>query len=176
MPMMPDFSLAMPEIWVGVMACVILMMDLFIPGRDRVITMWLSLFTLAVAAWLTIRQQWGVEAVTFGESYIADNLAVVLKVSIYAMTALAFLYAQRYLKQRGLLQGEFFVLGLFGVLGMMVISSAHSLLTAYIGLELLALCQYALVAYNRNSQLAGEAAMKYFVLGRVKRGCMLVQK
>ncbi|NLO80481.1 MAG: NADH-quinone oxidoreductase subunit NuoN [Xanthomonadaceae bacterium] len=173
MPMMPDFSLAMPEIWVGVMACVILMMDLFIPGRDRVITMWLSLFTLAVAAWLTIRQQWGVEAVTFGESYIADNLAVVLKVSIYAMTALAFLYAQRYLKQRGLLQGEFFVLGLFGVLGMMVISSAHSLLTAYIGLELLALCQYALVAYNRNSQLAGEAAMKYFVLGALSSGILL---
>lgn len=173
MPMMPDFSLAMPEIWVGVMACVILMTDLFIPGRDRVITMWLSLFTLAVAAWMTIKQQWGVEAVTFSESYVSDNLAVVLKLSIYAMTALAFIYAQRYLKQRGLLQGEFFVLGLFGVLGMMVISSSYSLLTAYIGLELLALCQYSLVGFHRTSRLAAEAAMKYFILGALSSGMLL---
>lgn len=173
MPMMPDFSLAMPEIWVGAMACVILMTDLFIPGRDRVITMWLSVLTLAVAAWLTYDRQWGVQALTFSDSYVADNLAVVLKMSIYAMAALAFVYAQRYLKQRGLLHGEFFVLGLFGVLGMMVISSASSLLTAYIGLELLALCQYALVAFNRNSRLAAEAAMKYFVLGALSSGMLL---
>ncbi|HEX5513220.1 MAG TPA: NADH-quinone oxidoreductase subunit NuoN [Gammaproteobacteria bacterium] len=173
MPMMPDFSLAMPEIWVGAMACVILMTDLFIPGRDRVITMWLSVLTLAVAAWLTIDRQWGVQALTFSDSYVADNLAVVLKVSIYAMAALAFVYAQRYLKQRGLLHGEFFVLGLFGVLGMMVVSSSASLLTAYIGLELLALCQYALVAFNRNSRLAAEAAMKYFVLGALSSGMLL---
>lgn len=173
MPIMPDFSLAMPEIWVGAMACAILVSDLFIPGRDRFVTFWLSLATLAVAAWLTIDRQWGVQAVTFSDSYVADSLAAILKVSIYGLAALAFIYARRYLKQRDLLVGEFFVLGLFGVLGMMVMSSAYSLLTAYIGLELLSLCLYALVALNRDSKLASEAAMKYFILGALSSGMLL---
>lgn len=171
--MMPDFSLAMPEIWVGAMACVILLTDLFVPGKDRSVTLSLSLLTLAVAAWLTIDRQWGIQATTFSESYVADSLGVILKVSIYGLAALAFVYAGRYLKQRDMLHGEFYVLGLFGVLGMMVMSSAYSLLTVYIGLELLSLCLYAMVAFNRESRLAAEAAMKYFVLGALSSGVML---
>jgi NADH-quinone oxidoreductase subunit N len=173
MPIMPDFSLAMPEIWVGAMACVILIADLFVPGKDRATSFWLSLITLAVAAWLTIDRQWGVEALTFSDSYVADSLAAILKVSIYGLAALAFVYARGYLKQRDLLQGEFFVLGLFGVLGMMVMSSAYSLLTAYMGLELLSLCLYAMVAFNRDSKAASEAAMKFFILGALSSGMLL---
>lgn len=173
MPMMPDFSLAMPEIWVGTMACVVLIADLFVPGRDRAVTYWLSLLTLAVATWLTIDRQWGVEAVTFGDSYIADNLAVILKVSIYGLVALVFIYAHDYLKQRDIMHGEFYVLSLLGVLGGMVISSAYSLITAYIGLELMSLCLYAMVAFRRDSRLGAEAAMKYFVLGSLSSGMLL---
>src|SRR5690625_4131929 len=171
--MMPDFSLAMPEIWVGAMACLILLADLFVPGKDRSVTLSLSLLTLAVATWLTIDRQWGIQASTFSETYIADSLAAVLKISIYAFAALSFLYAGRYLRERDILHGEFYVLGLFGVLGMMVISSAYSLLTVYLGLELLSLCLYTMVAFNRESRLAAEAAMKYFVLGALSSGILL---
>jgi NADH-quinone oxidoreductase subunit N len=170
----PDFFLAIPELWVASMACVILVADLFVPGKDRAVSYYLSLFTLAVAAWLTLDAQWGIErTLTFSGTYVADNLAAVLKVAIYGLAALAFIYARGYLKQRSLLQGEFFVLGLFAVLGMMVISSAHSLLTIYMGLELLSLCLYAMVAFNRDSLLGSEAAMKYFVLGALSSGMLL---
>jgi NADH-quinone oxidoreductase subunit N len=170
----PDFFLAIPELWVASMACVILVADLFVPGKDRAVSYYLSLFTLAVAAWLTLDAQWGIErTLTFSGTYVADNLAAVLKVAIYGLAALAFIYARSYLKQRSLLQGEFFVLGLFAVLGMMVISSAHSLLTIYMGLELLSLCLYAMVAFNRDSLLGSEAAMKYFVLGALSSGMLL---
>jgi len=170
---MPDFSLALPELWVGAMACVILVADLFVPGKDRATSFYLSLFTLAVAAWLTLDTQWDARALTFSDMYVADKLGAVLKVAVYGLTALAFVYARGYLKSRDMLQGEYFVLGLFAVLGMMVMSSAHSLLTAYIGLELLSLCQYVLVAFNRDSRFGSEAAMKYFVLGSLASGMVL---
>jgi len=170
---MPDFSLALPEIWVGAMACVILVADLFVPGKDRAVSYYLSLLTLAVAAWLTLDTQWGVRELTFSGTYVADSLGAILKVSIYGLTALAFIYARGYLKARDLLQGEYFVLGLMALLGMMVMASAHSLLTAYIGLELLSLSLYAMVAFNRDSRVASEAAMKYFVLGALSSGILL---
>jgi len=87
--------------------------------------------------------------------------------------AVGFLYARDNLNDNGLLRGEFFILGLFGLLGMMIMMSANSLLTMYLGLETLALSQYALVAYERNSPAAAEAAMKYFVLGAIASGALL---
>jgi len=84
-----------------------------------------------------------------------------------------FLYSRDYLKERGLFKGEFYVLGLFAVLGMMVMVSAHSFLTLYLGLELLSLALYALVAFNRDSGRSSEAAMKYFVLGAIASGMLL---
>lgn len=173
-PEFADFSLALPEIWVAAMACVILISDLFVPGRNRAVTYALTLLTLAVAAWLTLDIQWGLDrTLTFSGNYVADSLGAILKVSIFAMSALALAYARDYLKQRELLQGEFFVLALLAVLGMMVLSSAHSLITVYIGLELLSLPLYALVAMHRESRLAAEAAMKYFVLGALSSGLLL---
>jgi NADH-quinone oxidoreductase subunit N len=84
-----------------------------------------------------------------------------------------FLYSREYLQNNGLLKGEFFILGLFGLLGIMIMISAHSLLTLYLGLEVLALSQYTLVAFNRDSAVAAESAMKYFVLGAIASGTLL---
>jgi NADH-quinone oxidoreductase subunit N len=97
----------------------------------------------------------------------------VLKIFIYLVTGVVFIYARGYLQDRNLFKGEFYVLGLFGVLGMMVMVSAHSFLTVYLGLELLSLCLYALVAMHRDSKEASEAAMKYFVLGALASGMLL---
>ena len=91
----------------------------------------------------------------------------------YVALGITFLYSREYLQNNGLLKGEFFVLGLFGLLGIMIMISAHSMLTLYLGLEVLALSQYTLVAFNRDSALSAEAAMKYFVLGAIASGTLL---
>ncbi|MBA1332169.1 NADH:ubiquinone oxidoreductase subunit N, partial [Candidatus Endoriftia persephone str. Guaymas] len=89
------------------------------------------------------------------------------------VSLVAFLYAKDYLRQRGLFKGEFYTLGLFAVLGMSIMVSANSFLVVYLGLELLSLSLYALVAFNRDSKDGAEAAMKYFVLGAIASGMLL---
>ena len=111
--------------------------------------------------------------VVFDGSFVRDPLSDVLKGVIYVLGAGVFLYSKDYLRDRDLFKGEFYVLGLFAVLGMMVLVSAHSFLTIYLGLELLSLSLYALVAFDRDSRLASEAAMKYFVLGALASGMLL---
>jgi NADH-quinone oxidoreductase subunit N len=84
-----------------------------------------------------------------------------------------FIYSREYLKERGSDKGEYYLLGLFATLGIMVLISAHNLLSLYLGLELLSLSLYAMVAFDRNNPIAAEAAMKYFVLGAIASGCFL---
>ncbi len=170
---MPNFLPALPEMFVLAMACFILILDLFIKQQDRVITYLLSIATLVGAAILTISLSDGERHLTFSGSFVSDPMGDVLKVFIYLVTAVVFLYSRDYLKKRDLFKGEYFVLGLFGVLGMMVMVSAHSMLTLYIGLELLSLSLYALVAFQRDSLQATEAAMKYFILGAIASGMLL---
>jgi NADH-quinone oxidoreductase subunit N len=110
---------------------------------------------------------------TFGGSFILDQLAVTLKVAICLISALVFIYSRDYLKDHGIYKGEYYVLGLFAVLGMMIMTSAHSFLLVYLGLELLSLSLYAMIAFNRKSIQASEAAMKYFVLGAMASGLLL---
>jgi NADH-quinone oxidoreductase subunit N len=173
---MPDMTPALPEIFVLIMACVILVYDLFLSDRNRVITYLMSIGTLVGAAILTNFYH-GAHSdhpvLTFAGTFVSDNMADVLKFFVYIITAGVFLYSRRYLLERDLFKGEFYVLGLFGVLGMMVMVSAHNLLTLYLGLELLALSQYAMVALQRDSGVASEAAMKYFVLGALASGMLL---
>jgi len=170
---MPNFVPALPEMFVLAMACFILILDLFIKQQDRVITYLLSVATLAGAAILTISLSDGERHLTFAGSFVSDPMGDVLKLFIYLVTAVVFLYSRDYLKKRDLFKGEYFVLGLFGVLGMMVMVSAHSMLTLYMGLELLSLSLYALVAFQRDSLQATEAAMKYFILGAIASGMLL---
>lgn len=173
---MPDLIPALPEIFVLSMACIILVYDLFLSDRNRVITYLMAIGTLVGAAILTFYYH-GAHAdqpvLTFSGTFVSDSMADVLKFFIYLATAGVFLYARGYLLDHNLFKGEFYVLGLFGVLGMMVMVSAHSMLTIYLGLELLALSQYAMVGLQRDSGVASEAAMKYFVLGALASGMLL---
>lgn len=172
-----DLTIALPEIFVLGMTCLILVVDLYLSPERRRLTYLLALFTLGFAIVLTMGPHGaptGTEReLAFNGTFIRDGMADLLKVFIFVTTGAVFLYSRAYLQERGIFKGEFYVLGLFGVLGMMVLVSAASLLTIYLGLELFSLSTYALVAMHRDSQRASEAAMKYFVLGALASGMLL---
>ncbi|MCG5548484.1 NADH-quinone oxidoreductase subunit NuoN [Halorhodospira halochloris] len=169
----PDFSLALPEIWLLGAICTILVVNLFVRGSRRTVTFLLTQLALLVTAALAILTQWGVTDTTFSGHYVVDPLAAMLKAAVALLAALALAYSRPYLEERGLLQGEVYLLALFATLGMIIIASGGSMLTLYLGLELMSLALYALVAYQRDSQRAAEAAMKYFVLGSLASGILL---
>ncbi len=169
----PDFLPVVPELFVLGMACVILLVDLFLSERNRVVSYLLAQATLVGAALLTVGLYSPTDQITLNGTFILDSMAAVLKFCIYVAAFVVFLYAKDYLRARSLFQGEFFLLGLFGVLGMMIMVSAHSLLTLYLGLELMSLSLYAMVALQRDSVVASEAAMKYFVLGAIASAMLL---
>ncbi len=169
----PNFAPAIPEMFVLAMTFIILLVDLFITDKGRVLTHILSVATLAIAAVLTISLSSAEAITTFNGSYIADPMSDLLKVFIYLTSAGVLIYSRGYLMERNLLKGEFYVLVLFAVLGMMIMVSAHSFITLYLGLELMSLCLYALTALDRDSKTSTEAAMKYFVLGALASGLLL---
>ncbi len=168
-----DLAAALPELWMLGAVCFVLVFDLFVPAARRDLTYWLVQATLAGALVFTVAGHDGGRTLAFGGHYVVDEMAVLLKSAIYLVAGAVFLYSRPYLKDRGLFRGEYFVLGLFGVLGMMIMVSAHSFVSLYLGLELLALSQYAMVAFFRDSLPASEAAMKYFVLGALASGMLL---
>ncbi len=170
---MPDFSPAIPEIFMLFMICTVLLVDVFLKPEQRNITLYLAQASLLGALLLTVISFSDERVLTFQGRFVRDPMGDVLKAFIYIITMGVFLYSRDYLKERGLFKGEFYVLGLFAVLGMMVMVSAHSFLTLYLGLELLSLALYALVAFNRDSGRSSEAAMKYFVLGAIASGMLL---
>lgn len=170
---MPDFALAAPEIYMLIMTCVVLVADLFISDKNRIVTYALTQLTLLGAVLITIMGAPALTSFTFSGLYVSDDLSMILKTVIYVVTGFVFLYSRDYLRDRDIFKGEYYVLGLFGVLGMMVMVSAHSFLTVYLGLELLSLSLYAMVAFRRDSLSASEAAMKYFILGALASGMLL---
>jgi len=169
----PNFVPALPEIFILAMTCIILVIDLFLTESNRIITYLLSQVTLLGAAILTVSLISAHPELTFSDMFINDSLGNILKMFVYLITASVFVYSREFLMVRQLFKGEFFALSLFAVLGMMVMISAHSLLTIYLGLELLSLSLYALVALNRDSVESSEAAMKYFILGAIASGILL---
>ena len=169
----PSFAPALPEIFVLTMACIVLLVDVFQKSEDRFVTYLMSQATLVGAAILTISLHTSTPELTFNGSYIKDSMSDVLKIFLYLLTAITFTYSRDYLRERDLLKGEYFVLGLFGLVGMMIMVSAHSSLVLYLGLELLSLCLYAMVAFNRDAADSSEAAMKYFILGALSSGMLL---
>ncbi len=171
--MQTNLSLMLPEIFVLVMICVILLVDVYIPERFRELTYQLSQGTIVVTALLTLAHPVSVPALLMNNMFILDSMAVVLKSFVYLLTFMAFLYSRAYLRARDMFKGEYFVLSLNAMLGMMIMISAHHLLVLYLGLELLSLSLYAMIAMQRDSQQATEAAMKYFVLGALASGMLL---
>jgi NADH-quinone oxidoreductase subunit N len=168
-----QFSAAAPEITLLILICVVLIADLFVDDDRRSVTFWLTIASLAVTAWVIVASASAVRTVIFDGSYVSDALSQVLKLGAVGVVAVGFLYARDYLRQNGLLKGEFFILGLFGLLGMLIMISANSLLIMYLGLETLSLSLYALVAFDRDDSDSAESAMKYFVLGAIASGSLL---
>jgi len=164
---------ALPEIFLLTATCLILVIDLFLSDRTRLLTYGLTLASLVGAIALTQYAAGPERQVILDGSFVRDPMSDVLKTGLLLITLFAFVYAKDYLRGQGILRGEYYVLGLFAVLGMMVMISANSFLIVYLGLELLALCLYALVAFHRDSKRGAEAAMKYFVLGALASGMLL---
>ncbi len=173
-PLALDLVTAWPEIILSGGLCLVLLVDMFLKDSHRDFTYLLTILLLAGMAWVLLGDgNAGQTTLAFGGSYISDPLARVLKLFAVAIVATVFLYSRPYLRVRGLHHGEFYVLGLFGLLGILVLASSYSLLVSYLGLEILSLSLYAMVAFNRDSPVAAEAAMKYFVLGAIASGTLL---
>jgi len=134
--------------------CVVLIADLFVDDEHRVMTFWMSIAALAITGWTLFATAPTGRVVVFDGSYVSDSLSQVLKIGAVGFVAVAFLYARDYLRANDLHKGEYYILGLFGLLGMMIMISANSLLTMYLGLETLALSLYALVAFDRNNAIS----------------------
>ena len=167
-----ELALAAAEMVLLGGTCLILLIDLLLSDRLRGVTYLLSLALLVITAMLLTGLP--VERhLAFNGMFVADGVARLLKLVATGTVAVVFVYSRDYLAQRGLFKGEYFVLVLFALLGIFVMASAGSLLTMYMGIEVLALSQYALVAFDRDSPVAAEAAMKYFVLGAIASGTLL---
>lgn len=171
-----DFALALPEILLLIFAIGVLLIDAFSGTSHRRSTFALTLLSLAVLAAVTL-WQWseGVQGSTFYGLYVTDSLAHLLKLLSYIAVAVTLIYGRAYAEDREMLAlgGEFYTLTLFALLGQMVMISANNMLSVYLGLELMSLALYALVAVRRDNLPAVESAMKYFVLGSLASGVML---
>ncbi len=168
-----DYISAAPEMTLLGLICAVLIADLFVEDEKRVITFWLSMISLGITLWVLLATAPTATTIVFHGAYISDAMSQVMKIAVVGFVAVSFLYARDYLRANDLHKGEYYVLGMFGLLGMMIMISAHNMLSMYLGLETLALSQYALVAFDRNNSNSAEAAMKYFVLGAIASGALL---
>lgn len=189
-------AVALPQIFIGLAGCVILLLGVstfrestksrkkssgslvrhFLSGGfvdGNTLCYWLSIAALLITAGLSAFDFSAPDTLAFNTLFIADPLAKLLNVSICLLSATAFIYSRQYNQTHGIFQGEYYVLGLFAVTGMMIMASANHLLILYLGLELMSLCLYAMIAYYRDNELAAEAAMKYFVLGALASSILL---
>lgn len=164
---------ALPESFLLAAVAVIMLLDLFIPDNRRGLTYLLSLLTLAVCAALQCYTWPAAPVQVLDHMFVADALASVTKLFLYGVTAAVLVYTRQYIAERDMFRGEYYTLSLFALLGMNVMVSASHFMTLYIGLELLSLALYALIALRRDSVPATEAAMKYFVLGALASGLLL---
>lgn len=163
----------LPEIFLLVLASSILVVDLYLRDHEKGVNHTLAMIGLLVAIVLVGAVGGGAREVVLDGNYVRDPMSDALKILILVVSLLAFAYSKDYLRDRNLLTGEYYVLGLSAVLGMMVMVSANNFLVLYLGLELLTLSLYAMVAFDRESKVGAEAAMKYFVLGALGSGMLL---
>ncbi|OGS81390.1 MAG: NADH-quinone oxidoreductase subunit N [Gallionellales bacterium GWA2_55_18] len=173
MDLMTNLMPAAAEIFLLVMVCVILIADLMIRQSGRLVTYMLVQLTLLGCSVITVGTHENGVVHAFNNMFVDDLMSDVLKLLTYLAVSMMLVYSRQYLTVRGLFSGEYMVLALFAMLGMMVMISANHFLTLYLGLELLSLSLYAMVALQRDSAVATEAAMKYFILGALASGLLL---
>ena len=170
---MPDLYPIAAEIFLLTMSFVVLFADLIFGATQRWVAATLTLLTLFGCALLTVFTADGQTTLTLSNMVVDDVMGDFLKLLTYLSVAMTLVYGRQYLAERGLDKGEFYLLVLYATLGMMVMISAANFVTLYLGLELMSLALYALVAIDRDSSRASEAAMKYFVLGALASGLLL---
>lgn len=171
--MLSHIAHALPEVFVLSMACIALLAHLFIKQAQESVTYYIVQLALIGAAAMSVAHFGDAKVVIFHGGYIKDNLASLLKIFIYLTSFITFWYSRSYLAEREIPQGEYYLLGLFSVLGMMLLVSAHSLITLFMGLEILSLPLYAIVALQRKNAHATEAALKYFIMGALASAMLL---
>lgn len=165
---------AIPEMYLAAAICVVLMIDVFAGETRRGLTPTVTLIALATGAALTVTYgNVGERVVLFDGLYVADPLAYFLKLGSILVVGAGLLYSRPSLERRDIGRGEYYVLALTALLGIFVMISANSMLSLYVGVELLSLSLYAMVAFDRENGVAAEAAMKYFVLGAISSGMLL---
>ncbi len=174
-PTISSLSAAMPELFMLGMACVMLLLDVCLPDRRQFNTYFLVQITMVGAIILCLPQfgHYGHPIVTFSGGYIVDRLAVLSKLFVYIFSFFSFAYAHEYIQSRKIASSDYYLLALLSVIGLSVMVSGYNFLTIYLGLELSSLSLYAMVAMQRDSSAAIEAAMKYFVLGSLASGLLL---
>jgi NADH-quinone oxidoreductase subunit N len=166
------------EIFLTVASCAILLIDMFLKEGKRNITYILSLLTLVGCAVITYADfHAGTTTYTFYNMFVSDPMANLLKLFTYLAVGVTLVYSRQYAGERGMMSGnmggEFYVLALFTTLGQMIMISGNNMLPIYLGLELMSLSLYALVAMRRDHAISTEASMKYFILGSLASGFML---
>ncbi len=172
----PNLIPVYAEIFLMVAASAILLIDMFLSKRSM--AYYLSLATLAGCAVFTFADyNSGATVYTFSNMFVSDAMSNLLKLFTYLATGITLIYSRQYATERGMLSGnlggEFYVLALFSMLGQMVMISGNNMLIIYLGLELMSLALYALVALRRDHAVSTEAAMKYFILGALASGFLL---
>lgn len=168
-----NIQIAWPELAILVTAVIALLADIFLKERCRHVTFAITCAGLVIAAVLVGFQLGGFKTLILNGHYIGDDVGNLMKIFIYISGIVSFVYGRQYLEERKIASGDYYILGLFSTLGMSILVSAHSLLTIYLGLELLSLPLYAMVAMYRSNGNAAEAAMKYFVMGAIASGMLL---
>ena len=167
-----ELIFALPELFLLSAISIILLFDLFASERLKPLTYYLTQLSLIITGWLAF-DLIGESATIFSGTFVLDTMGSTFKVFIMGFAIIALVYTRHYLKAHELLRNEYFILALMSILGMMVMVSGHSLLTLYMGLEIMSLSLYALIASARDRSVAIEAALKYFVLGAIASGLLL---
>jgi NADH-quinone oxidoreductase subunit N len=172
-----ELSPVLPELIILATACTVLILGLFSTSEKGGLLVLVSIVGVVFAAIATAKFHMGDHELTrrvlFNGNFVRDYMGDILKIAVYFIMLFVFIYSKQYLRNKSIFKGEFYALMLFGLLGIMIMISGYNYITLYLGLELLALSSYALVAYDRNNDRSNESAMKYFILGAIASGMLL---
>lgn len=171
--LLENIHVALPEMIILITACLALLADLFLRRQLKSIAFYVAITGLVLAACVSYLYIGDFRVLIFNKLFISDDMGHLMKFFIYISVLLSFIYSRSYIDERQIPAGDYYILGLFSTLGMMILVSAHSLLTVYLGLELMSLPLYAMTAIRRTNSDASEAAMKYFVMGAIASGMLL---
>lgn len=171
--LLENIHVALPEMIVLATACLALLTDLFFRDKYKSASFFVACIGLFLSASVSYLYIGSFKVITLNGLFISDDVAHLMKFFIYITVFFCFTYSHNYMNERQMPCGDHYVLGLFSTLGMMILVSAHSLLTIYLGLELMSLPLYAMTAIRRTDSDASEAAMKYFVMGAIASGMLL---